>query len=198
MEFLLVERSITTLSLAVSLADDYTGRQPIGEIKLTIDEKEGMRNLIGYYLFLDLLAGDYQVKTQTQYYFDQEVDITLPLPGEPVTNLTLKPNPSYPFSGGATLVRGMVWDTDGKPVSGATATIKGKGVENETTEKGEFILYFKGLRERDIIKVNGKRYVRRDNSRKLQLQVTHPGYQKKTVIIEVEEGKATFVNTTLK
>lgn len=198
MESVLVESTITKLSLAVSLIDDYTDSQPIGEIKLALGEKEAIRNRSGYYLFLDFAAGDYPLKTQAQYYFDQEVDITLPLSGEPLANLTLKPNPSYPFSERATLIRGMVRDTEREPVPGATVKIMGKEIENKTTQKGEFVLYFKALKERDIIKVNKKRYVRRDRSRRLRLMVTHPDYKTKTVPIEVEEGKTTAVSITLK
>lgn len=198
MKSVLVESTITKLSLAVSLIDDYTDSQPIGEIKLALGEKEAIRNRSGYYLFLDFATSDYPLKVQAQYYFDQEVDITLPLSGEPLANLTLKPNPSYPFSERATLIRGMVRDTEGEPVPGATVKIMGKEIENKTTQKGEFVLYFKALKERDIIKVNKKRYVRRDRSRRLRLMVTHPDYKTKTVPIEVEEGKTTAVSITLK
>jgi len=198
MESVLVESTITKLSLAVSLIDDYTDSQPIGVIKLALGEKEAIRNRSGYYLFLDLAAGDYPLKVQARYYFDQEVDITLPLSGEPLANLTLKLNPSYPFSQRATLIRGMVRDTEGEPVPGATVKIMGKEIENKTTQKGEFVLYFKALKERDIIKVHKKRYVRRDRSSRLRLMATHPDYKTKTVPIEVEEGKTTAVSITLK
>jgi hypothetical protein len=198
MEPILVERTSTRMSLAVSLVDDYTDGQPIGDIKLTMDEKEAIRNTSGYCLFVELPAGDYMLRAETQYYFSQEVDVTLPLLGEPVTQLTLKPNPSYPFPDRATLVRGMVSDTEGGPIEEATVEIEGKEVENEATRKGEFVLYFKVLKEQDIIKINGKRYVRGDGNEKLQLQFTHPGYEKETALIEVEEGKTTSVSITLK
>jgi len=197
MESILVERTITKLSLAIWLSDDYTDRQPIGEIKLSLGEKEAIRNRGGYYLFLDLPAGDYRLKTQAQYYFDQEVDITLPLAGDPVVNLTLKPNPSYPFSERATLIRGMVRGTDGEPVPEALVKITGKEIENKTTQEGEFVLYFKNLTEQDIIKVNKKRYVKRDGNRRLLLVVTHPNYRRKMVQVEVEEGKTTSISITL-
>jgi hypothetical protein len=198
MESILVERSIAILSLAVSLVDDYIDRQPIGEIKLTMGEKEAIKNPSGYYLFLDLPPGNYRLRVQPQYHFDQEVDVSLPLSGEPVVSLTLKPNPCYPFPESATLIRGMVKDTDDKPVAEATAGIIGKEIENKTTQNGEFVLYFKTLTEQDIIKVNNKRYVKGDGDKELQLQVTHPSYESKTVSIEeLEEGKTASVSITL-
>lgn len=197
MESVLVERNVTELSLAVWLVDDFTSRQPIGDMKLALGEKQAIKNPSGYYLFLDLPPGDYELKAETQYYFDQEIAITLPLPGEPVANIVLKPDPGYPFSPGATLIRGMVEDAEDKPVAGATAKIVGKQVENKTTQKGEFVLYFKALREQDIIKVGKKRYVRADGGRKLKLQVTHPSYKTRTMLVEVEEGKTISVSLML-
>ncbi len=199
MESILVERALSRLSLAVSLVDDYSNGQAIGETELTLGGKEAIKNHGGYFLFLDFADGDYKLKAKTQYYYDQEIDITLPLSGEPVAVLTLKPAPDYPCRETATLVRGIVKDTAEKPVSGAIAKIIEKDIENQTSEMGEFVLYFKSLTAQDIIRVNGKKYIRaHGGSHQLQLQVTHPDYKKKTVAIEVEEGKTTSVFITLK
>lgn len=198
METISLEQTSSRLSLAVGLRDDFTGRQPIGEVRLAVSDREGIKNPSGYYLFLDLPAGDFQLRVRAQYYFDQEVDITLTPPGEPVSELILKPSPAYPFPERATLIRGMVGDTEGEPVAGAAVRIKGREVASETTERGEFALYFKGLTEADIIKINGKRYVTGNGRQKLSLQVTHPSYPKKTAKIEVEEGKTTFVSMILR
>lgn len=196
MEPMLAERIITKLSLAALPIDDFTGRQTIGEIKLTLGEKEATKNPSGYYVFLDLPPGNYKLKTQTQYYFDQEVDKTLPISisDGPSVPLILKPNPCYPFPERATLIRGTVKDIDGTPVSEAAVRIVGKEMESRTTEKGEFVLYFKTLKEQDIIKVNKKRYMKGDGDKELQLQVTHPNYDIKMVSVEAEEGKTTSVS----
>lgn len=199
MESILVEHALTRLSLAVSLVDDYSDGQAIGEIKLTMGGKEAIRNPGAYHLLLDFADGDYTLKAEARYYYEQEVDVTLPLPGEPVVVLTLKPTPDYPFPATATLVRGIVKDNAEKPVSGAIAKIIEKDLENQTSEMGEFVLYFKSLTAQDIIRVNGKKYIKaHGGSHQLQLQVTHPDYKKKTVAVEVEEGKTTSVFITLK
>jgi len=189
MESILMEQHSTRLSLAVSVVDDYTDRQVAGDVELALAEKRALVNPSGYYLFLDVADGNYTLKVQADYYFSQEQDVTLPLSGEPVIELTLKPTPAYPFPRGATLIRGIIRDTDGKPVSGATAEVIGKEIENKTTEEGEFVLYFKNLTEDDIIKIGRKRYVRRNNSRRLMAKASHPDYRSKIKRTEVEEGK---------
>ena len=188
-ESILMEEHSTRLSLAVSVVDDYTDRHLTGDVELALAEKRALVNPSGYYLFLDVTDGNYILKVQADYYFSQEQDVTLPLSGEPVIELTLKPTPAYPFPRGATLIRGIIQDTDGKPVSGATVEVIGKEIENKTTEEGEFVLYFKNLTEDDIIKVGGGRYVRRNNSRRLMVKASHPDYRSKIKRTEVEEGK---------
>jgi len=184
-----MEQHSTRLSLAVSVVDDYTDRHLTGDVELALAEKRALVNPSGYYLFLDVADGNYILKVQADYYFSQEQDVTLPLSGEPVIELTLKLTPAYPFPRGATLIRGIVRDTDGKPVSEATVEVVGKGIENKTTEEGEFVLYFKNLTEEDIIKIGGKRYVRRNGRRRLMVRASHPDYRSKMESTEVEEGR---------
>jgi len=135
MEVVEAENRTNKLSLAVWLVDDYTGKQPIGDISLAIGEHAPVRNPSGYYLFLDLAAGDYSLEVRSQYYFDIEAAITLPLSGEPVSVQTLMPKPEYPFSRTATLIRGKVSEGGAGTVSGATVKITGSDVQNQTTEK---------------------------------------------------------------
>ena len=89
-----MEQLSTRLSLAVSLVDDYTGRQPSGNVEIALDSKRALVNPSGYHLFLDVADGEYTLNVQDEYYFGQEHEITLPLSGEPVTELTLKPSPA--------------------------------------------------------------------------------------------------------
>ena len=189
MESILIEQLSTRLSLAVSLVDDYTGKQPSGDIEIALDSKKALINPSGHYLFLDVAAGEYTLNVQNEYYFGQEHEITLPLSGDPVLELTLKPKPAYPFPRGATLIRGIVRDNHGEPVPEAKVEVVGKEIENKTTENGEFVLYFKNLTEDDIIKIGGKRYVRRNNSRRLMIKASHPACRSKIQHTEVEEGK---------
>lgn len=72
---------ITRLALAVFVADDYApNKPPLGSIKVLIKNRnlEAIKNPSGYYLFLNLPDSNYSVQTKSDYYFDQEVDITIP------------------------------------------------------------------------------------------------------------------------
>ncbi|MGB3457898.1 MAG: carboxypeptidase-like regulatory domain-containing protein [Halobacteriota archaeon] len=109
-----------------------------------------------------------------------------------VVNITLKPRPSYPFPPGATLIRGKVHDSAGEVVSGAKVRVKEKGVENETTEKGEFVLYFGPLTEDEIIREEGKRFVMGDSDKTLHLEVEYDSVIE-TIEFEAEEGEITSV-----
>ncbi len=110
MEFL--ERHSTKLSLAVSLLDDYSKGKPIGRVEVSLEgrKEKPVKNLSSYYLFLDLPDDAYTVQVGSDYYFDEELDIYLAGFKEP-TAINLKPKPSYPFSQGATLIRGAVANT---------------------------------------------------------------------------------------
>lgn len=146
------DKITTTLSLAVRLTDDYTQKEPVGNIKVMIKEGEitPVKNLSGYYLFNDMTAGNYSVVIESDFYFPEEtaVNIPHPVPKNPVVEIALKPKPAYPFPGNATLVRGLV--SDGNPVVNAEVTVVGKTIETLTDEKGEFTLHFKGIKQENI------------------------------------------------
>jgi len=89
------------------------------------------------------------------------------------------------------LIKGMVKDLEEQPISGAMVKVLNKEIENQTTGKGEFVLYFTGLTEEDVIKVNKKRFVKGNGNPILVLETTHPDYRRKRVQIEVEESKTT-------
>ncbi|MBE9594102.1 MAG: hypothetical protein IMF19_11575, partial [Proteobacteria bacterium] len=157
----------TKLSFAISLLDDYSKGKPIGRVDVSLkDRKEkSVKNLSSYYLFLDLPVGTYTVQVKSDYYFDEDSDPITPSqldPKNPIVYKYLKPKPSYPFPPGATLIRGMVYDSAGKAVSDAKVKVRGKDVENKTTEEGEFVLYFGPLTEDEIIREDGKRFVKGD------------------------------------
>ena len=143
----------TNLSLAVWLTDENTGEKPIGRIKVTLDEGEmkAFKNLSGYHCFTDLYHKDYNLNIESDFYFpaNKTIAIPLPYPEKPVDdNIILKPKPVYPFPVSATLVRGLVSNTG--PVVKALVSVTGKTIETITDERGEFVLYFKGIKEEDI------------------------------------------------
>lgn len=107
-----LERHSTKLSLAVSLLDDYYKGKPIGRVDVSLKSRKEkpIKNLSSYYLFLDLPDDTYTVQVRSDYYFDEDLDIDLAGFKEP-TAINLKPKPSYPFSQGATLIRGAVANT---------------------------------------------------------------------------------------
>lgn len=142
----------TNLSFAVWLTDEYTRREPVGDIKVMIKQgdMQAIKNLSGYYLFTDLIAGNYDVVITSDFYFPEEttVDISSLDPKEPVVEIVLKPKPAYPFPANATLVRGLVKNTG--PLINAQVKVIGKPIETITDERGEFVLYFKGIKKGDI------------------------------------------------
>ena len=142
----------TNLSLAVWLTDENTGKKPMGRVKVTLEEGEikAFKNLSGYHCFTDLSHKDYNLNIESDFYFpaDKKIVIPLPDPKKPVDDTILKPNPVYPFPISATLVRGLVSNTG--PVVNALVSVVGKTIETITDERGEFVLYFKGIKKEDI------------------------------------------------
>jgi hypothetical protein len=96
-----------------------------------------------------------------EYDYGEDARIRLPVPENLILRMMLKLKPSYPFPPGATLIRGKV-DSAGEAISGAKVRVRGKDVENKTTEEGEFVLYFGPLTEDEIIRVDGKKPNRRN------------------------------------
>ncbi len=146
------EKFITTLSLAVWLIDDYTQREPVGNVNVNIKEAnvEALRNPSEYFLFNDLAAGNHNIVVESDFYFYQEVAASVPQPDpkNPVVEISLIPKPSYPFPANATLVRGLV--SDGSPVADAEVKVVGKTTETKTDGKGEFALYFQGIKQEAV------------------------------------------------
>jgi hypothetical protein len=188
----------TRLSMAVSLVDDYTGKQPEGKVKVFLKGKKikSIKNPSGYYLFLDLPEKEYIVRVEASYYIQAEI------PGKPaeldplapVIEIELKPKPSYPFPTGATLIRGMVRDVHEKPVEDAGVEVVGMEVSNRTTEKGEFLLYFKELGEEDLV---SKKFIKGIMGKKLRLKAAQGSKIGFMDLEQVEEGKTTVLKGDL-
>lgn len=146
------------LLLVVWLVDDYTKDQPVGDVKVKINQlrKTGVKNLSGYYFFTGLPDGNYQVSVESDLYFttEQTVDLSTLDLKNPVLEILLKPGPAYPFPDHATLVRGFVGDSFGDAEVEVTVAATRPPIEfpkAKTNEKGEFVLYFQGIKTENII-----------------------------------------------
>lgn len=193
------DREITTkLAVALLLKDDYTEKQPIGKVKVFMEELETkpIKNPSGYYLFLDLPDGEYRLRVESDYYFDMAETVALASldPMNPVVEINLKPMPSYPFSPGTTLIRGMVQNLTGDPVPGAQVQVTGKPIDNETTGKGEWVLYFKGLKDTDL---HLKKYIKGNGNDTVFLEASHDSTSGTVVVEKVEVGKTTILEAPI-
>lgn len=202
-ELIVLESTKRRLSLAISLVDDYAPQGgPLGRMDVSIKIKDralsAIKNYSGYYLFVDLPPGEYLVQIDADYYLDEELTVTLPLPDPkaPLKGIALKPNPAYPFSAGATLLRGGIRDiASKKPISNVQikATIKvdykgGSGnqtLESRTATNGDFVIYIKPAQ---IAKGNQIQSITVD------LGVSHPQYKAQNLSgIKLTEGQKTSV-----
>lgn len=179
------------LSFAVWLVDDYTQKEPLGEVRVTLKGEnittvKAVKNLSGYYTFSGLSEGKYTLNVESELYFSEKkpVDTSSSCYPEEPEVVRLRPRPLYPFPDRTTLIRGML---DADPVLLERITVKVASkvagwkipefIQGRPDEKGEFVLYF-----REAIK--GKADV--------DLEITGEGIPKK-VPASIEEGKSTYV-----
>ncbi|MGB9927652.1 MAG: hypothetical protein ACPK85_04535 [Methanosarcina sp.] len=203
-EISLVETAISKVSLVVRLTDNYTSESPIGKMELSLQdhmgyERKPIRIAGGYYIFCNLSQDSYTILVKgDKYYFDKKESVSpsdLENQTPFIKNISLDPAPSYAFSPHATLIRGALLDSQGKGISEAVLEIKGKNENFQITEKGEFAIYFEGLKENEVEKVERKNLVK-INGKNPILEVKHPDFGKKTKSVEVEEGKTVSVTIT--
>ena len=197
----LAEEATTKLSIAVQLKDEYLGR-PVGnpEVSLKGHDVRPAKNLGGYYVFFDLPEGGYTVQVKGgEYYFDEEVNAATV---DRLVSITLTPTPRYPFPPSATLVRGSVKNSNDEGIPGAIVKVNDKNVQTRTTETGEFVVWFKDLRKKDVKTVEGRKLVKiGDAGDDPVLEIEHPKYLDesgkpliKTQPVEVEEGHTTSLS----
>lgn len=104
-----------SLSFAVWLIDDSTKKEPLGEIRVTLNGEniasvKAVKNLSGYYTFSSLPEGKYTLSVESEIYLSHEESVEIPFSPskEPVIPVTLMPRPSYPFPDRATFLRYML------------------------------------------------------------------------------------------
>lgn len=148
-----LEKLETKLSIAVLLLDNYSGQTPIGNLNVSLKDKEEkpIKNLSSFYVFTDLPLNTYHIQVKGDYYFDGDLTVdTNQLDNENPLVISLTPNNTYPFPADATLIRGMLWDSDdlqtrkvlvNSDVSGLCSAINLK-LNVKTNENGEFVFYF--------------------------------------------------------
>ncbi|MCP5107167.1 MAG: carboxypeptidase regulatory-like domain-containing protein [bacterium] len=194
---------VTTVTFAVNLTDAYTGKRPLGPVKVALQHPDikYIKNPSGYYVFVNIPKTVYKVTVESDFYLlkkDVLVKTALLDPLHPVLDIVLDPIPSYPFPTGTTLIRGVVFQADKTPVPGAAVRVKDPvlgGLSNSaaTTEKGEFVLYFKGLSEDNIKKVDGKRFLKAGSGTAVSLEIKKKNKKKTAVLQKVAEGQTTVL-----
>ena len=191
--------STKKLSLAINLLDDYTSRGVVNNLDVLIKDHnvKSIRNPSGYYLFFDLPDDNYTVQVKGgEYYFDEEKEAVRPDELDeqnPVIDITLNPAPSYHFPSTATLIRGYLEDSGGRVISGAVLKIKGFDAKTRTNDKGEFVIYLKGLKKNDVVTVDGKMVVKIKGKNPV-FEIKHPDHKNLTRTVEVVEGITTSLS----
>ena len=198
---ILIGSSTRKLSLAINLLDDYISRGVVNNLDVTIKDHtaKSIRNPSGYYLFFDLPDDNYTVLVKGgDHYFDEEKKVVKPDDLDkmnPVIDVTLKPSPSYHFPSTATLIRGHLKDSGGVGIPGAVLSIRGSDAKTRTSDKGEFVIYLKGLKKSDVVTVDGKMLVK-VNGKNPVIQIKHSDHKNLTKMVEVVEGITTSLSIT--
>ncbi len=199
----ITERALSRVSFAVRLLDDFSGLPYLVDMTTVFIKENGraaLQNPSGYLVFTDLTETNVTIRVDNKYYFPKEASVNIPTLNSrnPVTAVTMKPNYLYPFSPASTLVRGVILDTGNNPVEGAQVSVAGNTVTNASETDGRFVLYWGPLEEDDISVVSNHRYLKIGGSTMIQLNVSHPSFQPKTMIIgTMVEGESKLLTTPI-
>ena len=210
-----IGQDVINVSLSILPQDHFfPERYPLGNLNIFFKNEQlyGIRNYSGYYVFINLEDGEYTVRIESEYYHTKEFTVILPSDSSPpggtipsddedlalqdynsvlVVTATLRPKTTYPFPSGSSLIRGIVFDGDNSPLSGATVSVVGKEIKNVTTEAGEFVLYFTKLTRDDVvINSEGKKLVKGgDGTQEIRIEADHPDLGvSPQFTLELEEG----------
>lgn len=178
MNEIFLEKCETKVSSVICLVDDFSENDPIGNVSIFLkDRKEKpIQNISSYYVFVDIPKGIYQIHVKSDYYFEEYKNIYVDgevFKLENLHEIKLKPNFSYPFPNGATVIRGTACDVLGEFASGINIKVivkRGNGseissFETETSENGEFLFYFSTSQIKEFITKNNS-----NNSVKFEIQ----------------------------
>jgi hypothetical protein len=181
-----VETRKTKLSLAVLAKDAFVPAEALkGGVSLQVNGRYGpvFQNRMGYWLFLDLPEGAYNVKAAGDYYSVKLLNAVGGLnPLRPVLEINLEPNASYPFPNGTTLLRGTVKNAESAVLTDVKITVDGEDRQVFTDGQGAFALYFKN--------VSG-------NQATVKLTVSKEGFQTKKKNFTIQKGTTKVISITL-
>jgi hypothetical protein len=199
----LKEQFATRLSFAVLLQDDFCKQGYLVDrprVFLRETGREATENLSKYQVFVDLSDTDYTLTVENKYYFERQVNVSIPGldPRNPVVAVMMKPNSLYPFPAAATLIRGSITDAAGTPIENAAVSVAGSSVSNASESDGRFVLYFGPLTEDDIVASGTHRFVKVGGTTALEVRVQHPTYADAIVTIgTVDEGSTKLLTTPI-
>ncbi len=188
-------------ALVVILTDGFSGGPPSPESRVIIGDSrfQAIRNLSGFHVFTRTPWGEtFEVRVYCDDFFPGSLtltpeDIAKLDPKNPVVKMTLEPLPSYPFPGGTTLVRGMVKNSAGRPIAGARLETVGKYPGTQTTQKGEFALFFTGITEDDILIEQTKKMLAFDGKTELTIKVEKDTKTMTYTVPSIPEGETTVL-----
>ena len=142
-----LERISTVLSMAIMLKDELSSDQrAMGDLFLKDPSGVGNapRHSTGYFLLVNLPEKSCTFIASGMFYQEQNftVDPTALDPHRPLVDLFLKPNATYPFPEGITVLKSMVVDENYKPVPDASIKVKSMTESTVSDNHGVFFIRF--------------------------------------------------------
>lgn len=115
---------VNTVSLAVWLIDEVTGKRPMTPITVRLKgvASKPIQSLRGYWCFMNLNEDTYTIVAESapvsnDWYVgvEQQIELSTLNARHPLVELILKPKPSYPFPNHLTLIKGVIQEPGGDP-----------------------------------------------------------------------------------
>jgi hypothetical protein len=192
--------------------DDFTNGPPLGGIRIWIKEiaEDAIKNVSGYYLFLDIDArlpsrSTVSATSYENYYQDQTLIVTKSeLHRDKAITLRLIPSTTYPFSADETLLRGLVTEevsagvgqTIRRPIEGAKVQIVQNNVSYTTGSNGQYIIYLRNLSSENLD--TQKRFIKIGSDTNFELVISHSGFPEyRQANLTLEVSKTTVINANL-
>jgi len=102
-----------------------------------------------------------------------------------IVGINLKPLPSYPFPDHATLIRGLILNSEEDPVEEAQVKVVDYDIETTSAKNGEFALYINEMDEIDVFGGNG-------DIKKIDISIKK-NEEQKTVKTAFDKGNMKFL-----